>query len=420
MRFSVIGGAAWFDEHVVAARAAAYAQLLEEARQGFSHDQASAGWMALEETASESVLRRIEKKAAEIAREADVFVLIGVGGSNNAARAVIESMTANRKTEIVYAGTATAPSSLERVLARMKDRSVYVNVIAKNFETLEPGAAFRVIRKEMYRRYGSDAARRIMATGTPGSRLHQLCEAHGWDFFTFPKTVGGRYSAFTDVGLLPMAVAGADIRAFVRGAQKMQTQLLNTPACENPALLYAAARTLLYDRGYRVEFLTFFEPRLSFFAKWWLQLFGESEGKRDKGLLPHTCECSEELHALGQFLQQGTPIGLETFLCMEEVSKGPSLEPDDVDDGFGYLDTKHFCDLNEAALAATMEAHSRHLPCLRLETGCCTEETFGGMYFFFMLACVFSCRMLGVDPFDGPGVETYKQSMFSRLGKETI
>ena len=164
--------------------------------------------------------------------------------------------------------------------------------------------------------------------------------------------------------------------------------------------------------------LTFFEPRLAWFSKWWIQLFGESEGKDGRGLLPLSCECSEELHSMGQFLQQGSETVLETFLCTAEDSDGPALRPDGLDDGFAYLDGKHFADLNAAALGASMRAHSGHLPCLQLCTGACSEETFGALFQFFMLACVFSCRMAGVNPFDQPGVEAYKRSMFRALGKE--
>lgn len=406
------------DGAAVTERAGTYAGLVDEARAGFPGDRSCAGWMRLSETAGEEALFRIARKAAEIRQEADAFVIIGVGGSNNAARAVIEALPASRRgIEILYAGNATAPSAMQDVLRRMEGRSVYLNIIAKNFETLEPGAAFRVLRQRLYAEYGPDAARRILATGTPGSRLHRLCLEKGWEFFPFPEAVGGRYSAFTDVGLLPMAVAGAEIRALLDGARQMQRMLLSLPAAENPALLYAAARTLLYERGYRAECLSSFEPRLRWFSKWWIQLFGESEGKRGRGLLPVSCQCSEELHSMGQFLQEGTPVVFETFLRVEEEA-GPTLLPDGVDDGFAYLDGKPFAALNAASQDATLAAHSAHHPCLTVDVGTLDERAFGAMYMFFLLACVFSCRMTGVDPFDQPGVEAYKRAMFRTLGKE--
>lgn len=402
---------------LVTGRAKQYAFLLDEASEGFPAARESAGWANIRQCAGEDILSRIEKKASEIRKEADLFILIGVGGSNNAARAVIQALHATG-VKICYAGNATAPSVIEQVLEQMEGKSVFIDIIAKNFETLEPGAAFRVIRKRMYEMYGMDAGRRIMATGTRQSRLHRLCAEHGWDFFEFPGPVGGRYSALTAVGLLPMAVAGVDIRKMVSGAEAMRARLLATPAPENPALLYAAARTLLYEQGYRAEVLTFFEPRLRWFSKWWVQLFGESEGKQDLGLLPLACECSEELHSMGQFLQQGSPIVCETFLRMEPSSAGPALLSDGVEDGFDYLDQKFFADLNRAAEAGTLAAHSVHLPCLQISAGRCAEEIFGELFYFFMISCVFSCRMVGVDPFDQPGVEAYKESMFHALGKE--
>lgn len=391
--------------------------LLQEALDGFSSFNGSTGWVDIDSCADQALLQRISRKAAQIREEADLFILIGVGGSNNAARSVIEALRPGG-VEICYAGNATAPSSMEYVLEQMEGKSVFVNIIAKNFETLEPGTAFRVIRKRMYEKYGADAGRRILATGTRNSRLHQLSITYEWDFFDFPEAVGGRYSAMTAVGLLPMAVAGVDIAKLVAGAKDVRRQLLAAPARENPALLYASVRTMLYEKGYRAEMLTFFEPRMRWFSKWWIQLFGESEGKDDLGLLPLACECSEELHSMGQFMQQGTPVAFETFLSMELDSPGPELSPDGVDDGFGYLDKMSFADLSRASESGTMAAHSTHLPCLCIHGGHCSERDFGGLFYFFMLSCVFSCRMIGVNPFDQPGVEAYKVRMFQMLGKE--
>lgn len=402
----------------IAERAEAFSGLLTEAAADMPQYAGNTGWMRAERYADDAALTRIERKAREIRADADAFVLIGVGGSNNAARSVIAALFPGEKPEIIYAGTSTAASSIDGVLRRMDGKSVYVNVIAKNFETLEPGVAFRVLRRSMYERFGADAPRRIMATGTRGSRLHALSTQYGWDFFTFPDDIGGRYSALTDVGLLPMAVAGVDVRALVRGASTMREMLLSSPARENPALLYAAARTLLFEAGYRVETLSAFEPLLSAFTKWWIQLFGESEGKDGRGLFPAACLFSEELHSMGQFLQDGSGTAFETFLCVEPSAEGPALTPDGVDDGFSYLDGKRYSDLNAAAAEAAMTAHAQRLPCLALRTGALSEETFGALFYFFELACAFSCRMTGVNPFDQAGVEDYKRRMFAALGKE--
>lgn len=402
----------------VAAQAARCAHLLDAARKGLPEFADSNGWLDPDILAGEETLARIVDKANQIRQSSDAFVLIGVGGSNNAARAVIEALRPNDTPEIIYAGNSTAPSALLDALRRMEKRSVSMNIVAKNFETLEPGAAFRILRAWMYERYGQSAAARITATGTPGSPLAKLALEHGWDFFAFPEDVGGRYSALTNVGLLPMAVAGVDIRALTEGAKAMRKTLLETPAEQNPALLYAAARSLLKARGCHVELLSCFEPRLAWFTKWWIQLFGESEGKNGKGLFPAACQFSEELHSMGQFLQQGSPVAFETFLHISDESGMPRLAPDGVNDGFSYLDDKPFSALNEAAFSAALSAHAARLPCLVLRPGPLGEGTLGALFYFFSLACVFACRMAEVDPFDQPGVEDYKRSMFAALGKE--
>lgn len=404
-------------EAEIRTRMTSHAHLLDEMRAGFPECPNDTGWFHVADTASEEVLRRIEIKAEEVRRGCDLFVLIGVGGSNNAARAVIEAMPERDGPEIVYAGTSAAPFAIRNLFDRMEGKSVYINVIAKNFETLEPGAVFRLVRAYLYRRYGSDAARRIIATGTLDSPLHDLCRREGWDFFEFPRAAGGRYSALTNVGLLPMAIAGVDIRALTAGAAEMRARLLEVPAEENEALRYATVQTLLVEKGYRAELLALFEPRMRWFSKWWVQLFGESSGKDGNGLLPLACEYSEELHSLGQFMQDGAEVAFETFLDMEETDDGPLLDSDGIEDGFAYLDGQPFVKLNRAAFQAAIDAHSSHIPCLEFRVGPCCERTFGELFFFFMLSCTFYCRMLGVDPFDQPGVENYKVRMFSALGK---
>lgn len=406
------------DMNELKAQANKYSYLLNDAAANFPWAVGSNGWADMESCTSDALIRRIEEKAQLIRSQADVFVVIGVGGSNNSARAVIDALCPHSDTEIIYAGNSTAPSAIGDVLQRIKGKSVFINIIAKNFETLEPGAAFRVLRSELYRRYGDEAAQRIIATGTRGSRLHRLSAEHGWDFYDFPETVGGRYTSFTAVGLLPMAVAGVDIRSLIAGGRAMRRSLLEAPAENNPALLYAAARYLLGKKGFSAEILSVCEPRLHSFGRWWIQLFGESEGKQGKGLLPVYCEFSEQLHSIGQFLQDGCPVAFENFLMLEERNFAISLKPDGFDDGFDYLDKKDFSQLNSAAFDAALHAHSAHIPCMQLEFGPCCEETFGSLFYFYMLSCVFSCCMNGVNPFDQPGVEAYKHKMFDALGKD--
>ncbi len=396
------------------------AELLERCKQGEARYADSLGWLNVAEWAGPGHLARVEALAAEIRQKADVFVLIGVGGSNNAARAVEKAIAPPDGTEIVYAGNTLSANAMNRMLESLEGREVYIDCVAKNFETLEPGASFRVLRQYLVRRYGRrEAAGRILCTGTPGSPLEELCRREGYAFLPFPPNVGGRYTALSYVHLVPLAVAGVDIRALARGASEMEQLLKAQPAGENMALRYAVLRNLYNRCGYRAEMLSAYEPRLAWFFKWWEQLFAESEGKDGKGLLPITGEYSEQLHSLGQFVQDGTHLMFETFLDVQTPGAGDSLilGGTDVEDGFGYLDGKDFWTLNKASFAATRRAHSQVLPCLTLEIGALDAYHYGQLFYFYAFVCYLSGSLLGVNPFDQPGVEAYKAWMFETLGK---
>ncbi len=445
-----------------------YGYLLQEVQEGGSQYADSLGWLDIEEWANQRALDTLQKLAEKICREADAFVLIGVGGSNNAARSVIEAIQKPGSPEIIYAGNTLSANALKKMLARLDGKSVYIDCIAKNFETLEPGASFRVLRGWLYERYGEKAAERIIATGTKGSLLEKICMEKGYTFLEFPENIGGRYTAMSNVGLLPMAVAGIDIESLVKGAHDMQMELrgekpydthekshvegaaraaqeewymqgtCGTHVGENPAYQYACMRNVLYRQGYRVEMLSSFEPQFKYFYKWWIQLFAESEGKDGKGLFPVASEYSEELHSVGQFVQDGTPILFETFLDVQKRQDSLVLEADDtlvigrraaegknggliekrLVDGFGYLDGKDFWNMNKIAYEATVAAHSERVPCMTLEIGALDAYHFGQLFYFFQFACYLSCEMMGVNPFDQPGVEAYKKKMFEFLGKE--
>ena len=376
------------------------------------------GWLHTERWAGPAQLDRLEALADTIRNNADVFVVIGVGGSNNAARSVIEALKTADGPEIMYAGNTLSPHALCQMMARLKGRSVYIDCIAKNFETLEPGASFRILRKYLCDTYGAkEAAKRIIATGTKGSLLESLCTGHGYTFLEFPEDVGGRYTAITAVGLLPVAVAGIDIRALVKGAQAMKKSLFETPAAENIAFKYACLRSIYYDKGYALEMLASFEPQLRWFYKWWVQLFAETEGKDGRGLFPVCGEYSEELHAVGQFVQDGTPLMFETFLDVLDPGASLVIENDGIQDAFDYLDGMDFAQINRTAFEATVRAHKAKLPCLILEVQRLDAFHFGQLFYFFMLSCYLSARLLGVNPFDQPGVEAYKKWMFDGLGK---
>ena len=320
---------------------------------------------------------------------------------------------------MVYAGNTLSAYTLSEVLADLEGHSVVLYCVAKNFKTLEPGSSFRLLRQWLVAKVGKDeAAHRIVCNGTPGSDLERLCEEEGYTFTTFPPDVGGRYTALTSTHLLPLAFAGVDIEALVGGAKDEETFLKDCPDKTNPALRYATIRSLSWERGLRAELLASFEPRLSGIGQWWQQLFGESEGKDGKGLFPACARYSEELHSLGQYVQEGTHQLLETFIDIQEPGGGDHLVlgGTDVEDGFGYLDGADFWDINKASFAATREAHAAVLPCPTIELDRITEEELGRLFYFFMLSCYLSAELLGVNPFDQPGVEAYKQLMFSALG----
>ncbi|MCI8601901.1 MAG: glucose-6-phosphate isomerase [Oscillospiraceae bacterium] len=360
------------------------------------------------------------EKAKEIRENADAFVLVGVGGSNQAARAVIKALQRPGTPEVFYAGNTLSAPALRRVLTGLDGKKeIYINVIAKNFETLEPGSHFRVLREYLVRRYGrEDIAKRVVLTGTFGSRLEEIAKENGFTFLEFPVPVGGRYSVLTPVGLFPMAVAGIDLPALLAGAERMKAMLLENT--DNAAVCYAALRQHLYKgKGFDTEVLAAFEPQLDYFAKWWVQLFGESEGKGKQGIFPTAVSCSEDLHSLGQYMQDGRRSLTETFISVEEPDGSVVVSPDPgFGDRFDYLDGVDFVDINHAAETATVKAHYEGgVPCFRVVLPKLDEYYFGQLFYFFMVACAISGKTAGINPFDQEGVEAYKRTMFRMLGK---
>lgn len=379
------------------------------------------GWRTVEESAGPQRVEFLQQQADRVRADADAFVTIGIGGSNQSSRAAIKALRPENGPAMLWAGNTISAREMADTLEQLdRYQSVYIDCIAKNFETLEPGIAFRVLRQYLERRYGEqEASRRIFATGTPGSTLHQLCQDHGYTFLTFPERVGGRFSVISDVGLFPMAVAGIDIAAVTGGMKRMRDRIFAEPAEENIALRYAVIRKLLLEKGYAMEMLAFFEPRLDFFAKWWVQTFAESEGKEDTALYPIVSSNSEDLHAVGQYVQQGRPILFETFLTVAEHDASVRIPPEIKKDFFDYLTGKDFWDINDAARRGTFAAHSqRGIPCLEFTIPAIDAHTLGQLYYYFIFSCYLSCELLGVNPFDQPGVEAYKHQMFRLLGKQ--
>ena len=414
------GGRTGLTQEALEQRLQAAAPLLAEVLAGEEAHRDNLGWFSVDEAAGPERVDFLLEQAARVRADADAFVVIGIGGSNQAARAVVKALRPEDGPAILWAGNTISACETARLLKELDGyQSVYIDCIAKNFETLEPGISFRVLRRYLEQRYGqAEAAKRIFATGTPGSTLHQLCIDNGYTFLTFPERIGGRYSVGSDVGLFPMAVAGVDVKALVQGMRDMRDELHAAPAGENLALRYACLRKWMLEQGLSLEMLAFFEPRLDYFAKWWIQLFAESEGKDGTGLYPVVSSNSEDLHSIGQFIQQGSPILFETFVTVRARDASVVLPATDKKDYFDYLTGRDFWDINDTARQATMRAHSEGgIPCLELSIPAIDAHTLGELFYFFLFSCYLSCRLVGVNPFNQPGVESYKGYMFKNLGK---
>lgn len=383
------------------------------------------GWVHLEEWAGEEMRGRIKQIAAEIRERAEVFVVIGLGGSNQGARAVIDALSPQDSQggpEILYAALNLSAAYYEKLIRQIGDRSVYVTIIAKNFKTLEPGLTFRMLRHYLEGRYSKqEAARRIIALPTLGDgALHRISEEQGYRCLPFPENVGGRYSVLTPVGLLPIAVAGIDIDRLVEGAARVERDYQQAGPLRQMAKTYALTRNALMEKGYGIEVLAFFEPQLEAFGRWWRQLFGESEGKQNTALFPAVCSYTEDLHSVGQYLQQGKRQMIETFLHLAASPADREVDKEEeIRDDFDYLDGKTFAQINECAYQATVMAHSEGgVPCMELELERLDAENMGSLLYFYFLVCYYSAVLLGVDPFDQPGVENYKQEMFRLLRQQ--
>ena len=374
------------------------------------------GWLSAEGSAW-GALPAIKEKAREIRERADAFVVVGIGGSNHASRAVIEAIGA-KGIEIVWMGTTLSAHEIARQLKGLEGKSVYIGVIAKNFETLEPGSHYRLLRKWMEQRYDSaEMARRMILTGTPGSRLNEIADENGCLFLPFPEPIGGRYSLFSPVALMPIAAAGLDVDAYIAGASSVERALRSGE--NQDALLFACWRNACLRAGFDIEVLTSFEPRLKNFSLWWRQLFGETEGKDGKGIFPAFMNCSEDLHSMGQYMQEGSRRVIETFLHVDDPEASVPVPADPgFGDRFDYLDQWDFADINHAAEQAKLTAHEAgDIPCSVVTVDRLNERAFGELFYFFTAAVSVSARLLGVNPFDQNGVEAYKKSMFAALGK---
>lgn len=384
------------------------------------------GWLDLPEEITEDEFLAIEASAARAREDSSLYVVIGIGGSYLGARAILDALggSAEGCPEIIFAGTGLCSASLNRVFQKCRGRDFRICIISKSGTTLEPAVAFRALRSMLADQFGKDgAAERITAvTDTSRGALRQLATEEGYETFIIPDNVGGRFSVLTPVGLVPLAVAGVDVRALVEGARQMRQACLTEDLNANPAHLYAAVRHGLYTRGFTTEVMSTFHGDMQTVQEWWKQLFGESEGKGGEGIFPASTVFTTDLHSLGQYVQDGIRNLQETFLCVRNSVSELTVPNDEAEggnlDGLNYLAGRTLDDINWKAYEGTKNAHlSGGVPCTSLEIDRITPQVIGGLLFMFEKAVGISGRLLGVNPFDQPGVETYKKEMFRLLGK---
>ncbi len=389
------------------------------------------GWLNLPTDYDKEEFARIKKAAEKIKKDSDVLVVIGIGGSYLGARAVIEGLShsfynsmpdSKRKTpQIVYAGCNLSPVYLNDLLDFVADKDISINVISKSGTTTEPAIAFRVFREVLETKYGVEEARKriYVTTDKQKGALKTLANEEHYETFVIPDNVGGRYSVLTAVGLLPIATAGIDIDKLMQGAKEAQDKYAESSVKYNDCYKYAVCRNLLYNSNKKIEILANYEPKLHYFTEWWKQLFGESEGKDLKGIFPAGVDLTTDLHSMGQYIQQGERTLFETVISIEKNSSEIKIMPDDTDlDGLNYLAGKTLGYVNSKAMEGTILAHvSGNVPNIKIEIDELKEETMGELIYFFEKACAMSGNLLGVNPFNQPGVEDYKRNMFHLLEK---
>lgn len=386
------------------------------------------GWVNLPDGISESLISKIEKIAADLRAKSEIFVVIGIGGSYLGARAIIEALSnhfiqlSGNKPIIVYAGQNISEDYISDLLEILDEKDYSLTVISKSGTTTEPAIAFRILKSHLENKYGLEEARnRIVAiTDAEKGALKQLANEEGYETFVVPDDVGGRYSVLTPVGLLPIAVAGFDIRKLLEGAKTMKKYLSTTNVIdENPVSAYAAVRNALYNKGLTTEILVNYEPRLFYFTEWWKQLYGESEGKENKGIFPAGVGFTTDLHSMGQYIQEGLRNIFETVLSVENPEKTMKVPEDSKNlDKLNYISGRPIHEVNHMAEIGTMLAHvDGGVPNLKISIPKVDEYNLGELIYFYELACAISGYILDVNPFDQPGVEAYKKNMFALLGK---
>ncbi|UZJ80093.1 glucose-6-phosphate isomerase [Fictibacillus sp. KU28468] len=400
------------------------------------HDRTGAGsdflgWVDLPTAYDKEEFARIQKSAEKIKSDSDVLIVIGIGGSYLGARAAIEMLNhsfynmlskEDRKTpQVIFAGQNISSTYVKDLFQVLEGKDVSVNVISKSGTTTEPAIAFRIFRKFLEEKYGKEEARKRIYATTDRAKgaLKTLADEEGYESFVIPDDVGGRYSVLTAVGLLPIAVSGVNIDEMMNGAAEASKDYSNPNLAENEAYQYAAARNALYNKGKTIELMVNYEPGLHYVSEWWKQLFGESEGKDNKGIYPASVDFSTDLHSMGQYVQEGRRDLFETVLNVENTREEIKIEEDDQNlDKLNFLAGQTMDFVNKKAFQGTLLAHTDGgVPNLIVTIPELTPYHFGYLVYFFEKACAISGYLLGVNPFDQPGVEAYKKNMFALLGK---
>ncbi|MFO8055272.1 MAG: glucose-6-phosphate isomerase, partial [Bacteroidales bacterium] len=410
-----------------------YQESLQQHQQTLQEKKSSGnellGWLDLPAEVSEQEQEAINDDVRRIVPLADVFVVVGIGGSYLGARAVIhalqhsfETMMPHRKPYILYAGNNLSGDYLHDLMELLDHKDYALTVISKSGTTTEPAIAFRLLRDHLEQKYGKTVARKRIITITDKKKgaLRELTQQQGYSSYVVPDNVGGRYSVLTAVGLLPVAMAGLDIDALLRGAEDMRKQLLTHQTLEeNPAFLYAAARNALYQKNKTTEIMVYYEPALQYFAEWWKQLFGESEGKDQKGIFPASVSFTTDLHSLGQYIQDGKRNLFETVLHVENPHQNIVVPADKKNlDKLNYVAGESLHNINHQAETGTIMAHvDGEVPVIQISIPEINEYHLGELIYFYQYACALSGYLLGVNPFNQPGVEAYKNNMFALLGK---
>ena len=389
------------------------------------------GWLELPTNYDKKEFSRIKEAAKKIKKESDILVVIGIGGSYLGARAIIESLTSTfynmlpakqrKNPEVLYVGNNLSPNYINELIEYIGNKDFSVNVISKSGTTTEPAIAFRIFREILENKYGIDEARsRIYATtDKEKGALKTLAENEGYEQFVVPDNVGGRYSVLTAVGLLPIATAGIDIDKLMEGARIAQARYDDPDIKYNECYQYAVARNVLYQSEKNIEILVNYEPKMHYFTEWWKQLFGESEGKDKKGIFPAGVDFTTDLHSMGQYIQDGRRNLFETVISIKNPNSDIKINADDDNlDGLNYLAGKGLDYVNKKAMEGTIKAHvSGDVPNIEISMEKLDEQNIGELIYFFEKACAMSGMLLGVNPFNQPGVEEYKKNMFKLLKK---